>query len=150
MPAKEILFFTHEVKTRTLHKEKIIDWLNKTAGKYSCRIESIHIVFCSDDYLRKINKDYLNHDYYTDIITFDLGEKKTAVVGELYISIDRIRENAEKLCLQKEYEKRRVIIHGLLHLLGFNDITPSEKEMMTTLENRYLLDFEQMLTNSFT
>ena len=150
MQAKEILFFSHEVKVRTQHKEIIREWLDKTAKKYYHNIGSVHIIFCADEFLRKMNKEYLNHDYYTDIVTFHYGEKESTLAGELYISIERIRENAVKYKIKTEDEKRRVIIHGLLHLLGFNDENREEKEMMTALENKYLLDFEQMLTKSST
>lgn len=150
MSAKEILFFSHEVKVRTQHKEIIREWLDKTAKKHNHKIGSVHIIFCSDEFLRKMNKEYMNHDYYTDIVTFHYEEKKSTLAGELYISIDRIRENAVKFNIQRENEKRRVIIHGLLHLLGFNDENREEKKMMTTLENKYLRDFEQMLTKSST
>jgi probable rRNA maturation factor len=150
MSAKEIIFFSHEVKTRTLHKEKIKEWLDKTAVGYKRKIGSLHIIFCSDEFLRKMNKEYLKHDYYTDIITFHYGEQKKTLAGELYISIDRVRENAGNLHINTEQEKRRVIIHGLLHLLDFNDEKSEEKERMTSLENKYLHDFERMLNNSST
>jgi len=150
MSAKKILFFSHEVKVRTQHKEKIREWLDKTAKKHHHNIDSVHIIFCSDEFLRKINKEYLNHDYYTDIVTFHYGETESTLSGELYISIDRIRENAVKFNIKREDEKRRVIIHGLLHLLGFNDENREEKEKMNALEDKYLLHFEQMLTKSST
>ena len=150
MPEKKILFFSDEVKDRTLHKQKIREWLDKTAAKHHKKIRSIHIIFCSDDFLLNINKQYMNHDYYTDIVTFHYGEKKEPLFGELYISIDTIRENAKKYKVKTEFEKRRVIIHGLLHLLGFEDKNPEEKEIITSLENNYLEDFERMLNNSST
>ena len=100
----------------------------------------ISIIFCSDDYLLKINQDYLNHDYFTDIITFDYCEGNS-VSGDLFISIDMIRANAEKFGVEFIDELHRVIIHGVMHLVGFKDKTDEEAQVMRTQENYWLERF---------
>lgn len=101
------------------------------------------LVFCSDDYLLEVNKKFLNHDYYTDIVTFDYSESNT-ISGDLIISIDRVKENANSHESTFHLELYRVIIHGVLHLLGFNDKTETQKRKMRALENLYL---EQLFDN---
>ena len=98
----------------------------------------LSFVFCSDAYLLKINRQYLNHDYYTDIITFNLSENQKLVRGEVYISIDRVRDNARKEKTTFKEEIHRVMFHGVLHLCGFKDKTPSAKSAMRKAENKYL------------
>ena len=97
----------------------------------------IVILFCSDEYLLEINKKHLNHDYYTDIITFDYCVEKI-VSGDLYISIDRVKENAKVFNETFMNELTRVVIHGVLHLCGYNDKTDSDQKIMRNLENKYL------------
>ena len=94
-------------------------------------------MYCSDEYLLKLNLQYLNHDYYTDIITFDYV-KDTQINGDLYISVDRVMENAGKMQLTVLEEIRRVMIHGLLHLCGYGDKSAAEERAMRKLENFYL------------
>jgi len=98
------------------------------------------LMFCSDDYLLEINNKYLNHEYYTDIITFDYTDQNI-ISGELLISIDRIKENSEKFSVSFLNEITRVVIHGVLHLCGYNDKTDDEKTMIRNLENKYLKKF---------
>ena len=101
-------------------------------------LEKLHYIFCSDDYLLQINKDFLHHDYYTDIITFNLSDTSKIIEGEVYISIDRVKENA---LLQKTGYKEeclRVIFHGALHLCGYKDKTKKEIIRMREKENEYL------------
>ena len=98
----------------------------------------INCIFCSDDYLLKINKKYLNHDYYTDIITFDFSEDKNKLEGDLYISVDRATENARFYKTTRELEIIRLITHGCLHLIGYSDKTKKEKKRMSSLENKYI------------
>ncbi len=106
-------------------------------------ISSLNFVFCSDEYLLKINKDFLNHNSLTDIITFDLKEKTaTHSLGEIYISIDRVAENAKKFEATKETELRRVIFHGVLHLCGYKDKTVPQKKEMRSKEDYYLSLYE--------
>jgi len=145
-----ILFHAADITFNLKRKNIFRKWIISEILNYSLKPGNINIIFCSDEYLLGLNRKYLNHDYYTDIVTFHFEEKESTLTGELYISIERIRENAVKFKIKTEEEKRRVIIHGLLHLLGFNDENREEKEMMTALEDKYLLDFEQMLTKSST
>jgi rRNA maturation RNase YbeY len=103
------------------------------------KISSISIIFCSNDYLLEINRTHLNHDYYTDIITFDLTPKKSVhLEAELYISTDRIKENAVKYNTTFQNELHRVIFHGLLHLCGYKDKNKMDQEIMRNKENEYL------------
>lgn len=118
-------------------KTKIKSWLKSTIEHYKKSIGTINIVFCSDQHLLGINKEYLNHDYYTDIITFNFCENKT-ISGDLFISIDRIKDNSKKNKLLFVNELHRVIIHGVLHLCGFNDKTNEEKKEIRQLENYFL------------
>ena len=98
----------------------------------------INCVFCSDEYLGEINKKYLGHDYYTDIITFDHKDTEDNVEGDLYISAERIKENAKNFGVKTEEELIRVIIHGVLHLIGYEDKSKKEKMIMTQKENKYI------------
>lgn len=95
-------------------------------------------IFCSDEYLLNINKAHLQHDYYTDIITFDLSVSKSETIGEIYISIDRVRDNAANLKVSIKEELHRVIFHGALHLCGYKDKTPKHEKEMRRAEDKYL------------
>lgn len=101
-------------------------------------LKQIRYIFCSDDYLLEINRSFLSHDFYTDIITFDLSENSQAVTAEVYISVDRVRENAEKQGCAFKQELLRVIYHGALHLCGFKDKTKSELTQMRNKEDEYI------------
>ena len=121
------------IPTRTLLKKSIINLFRKENKS----LESLSIIFCSDDYLLDINRKYLNHDYYTDIITFDLSAGDETI-GEIYISADRITENASKFEVPISTELTRVIFHGCLHLCGYEDKTAQQKKIMRAKENHYL------------
>ena len=99
--------------------------------------QDINFIFTSDEYLLDLNKKYLNHDYYTDVITFDYGEKK-GVGGDVFISLERIRDNAKVLKVNNIKEINRVLAHGVLHLCGYKDKTKSDKVLMTSKEDYYL------------
>ena len=114
---------------------KIISNISQTEDK---KIDYINFVLVDDKYLNKLKKKYFNQDYYTDVISFNLEDKNYPIDGEIYISIDRIILNAEKYNCSLNSELKRIIIHGLLHLSGYNDITKHEKENMTNLENKYM------------
>ena len=101
-------------------------------------IDEIHIVFCSDDYLLSLNQQFLKHDTYTDIISFDYTEKKGALKGEIYISIDRVKENASLFGSSFMYEIHRVIFHGVLHLCGYKDKLKADQTVMRAKEEVYL------------
>ena len=108
--------------------------LVKEEGKL---LGDVSVIFVSDDYLLEINQSYLNHDYYTDIITFDYCEQNV-ISGDLFISIDRVRENADVFNVDFGTELHRVIIHGVLHLCGYKDKTEDDEEVMRKMENKYL------------
>lgn len=105
--------------------------------------EELSVILCSDEYLRQMNKDHLAHDYYTDILTFDLSSKEDGGKGELYISIDRIKENAVAVSVRTDNELVRVIFHGVLHLCGYKDSTMKLKEQIHKKEDHYLQAFEE-------
>ncbi len=105
-------------------------------------LEQLSYIFCSDEYLLQINRQFLKHDYYTDIITFDLSEGKETI-GEVYISVDRLKENACVLQVSFREEALRVIFHGALHLCGYKDKKKSESDLMRTKEGYYLRLFEK-------
>ena len=125
-----------------VYKGKIAtrSWINRAVKENNKQLGLISIIFCSDNYLLKINQDYLNHDYFTDIITFDYCEGNS-VSGDLFISIDMIRANAEKFGVEFIDELHRVIIHGVMHLVGFKDKTDEEAQVMRTQENYWLERF---------
>jgi probable rRNA maturation factor len=106
-------------------------------------LDGLQYVFCSDDYLLEINKSFLQHDYYTDIITFDLSEGAGSVIGEVYVSIDRVKENASTHSQPFSRELLRVVFHGALHLCGYRDKKKSEITIMREKEEYYLRLFEQ-------
>ena len=112
-------------------------WLREVAEGESCRLGDINIIFCSDTYLLDINLQYLGHNYYTDIITFDYSEKPV-VSGDLFISIDTVRANAEFYGTSFDEELHRVIVHGLLHLIGFDDHSEEDSALMRQMENKSL------------
>jgi probable rRNA maturation factor len=102
------------------------------------KLSNLSYIFCSDEYLLNINKTHLNHNYYTDIITFDLSESSATITGEIYISTDRVRDNAATLGVTIREELHRVIFHGALHLCGYKDKTPKDEKGMRAAENRLL------------
>ena len=119
-------------------------WIKAVAVSYGKRVGSIAYIFCNDDKILEVNRQYLQHDYYTDIITFDycdderLMGKKDTISGDLFISLDTVRSNAEQQGTAYEEELHRVIIHGILHLCGINDKGPGEREVMEAAENKAL------------
>jgi rRNA maturation RNase YbeY len=119
---------------RTLAKDVIRDLFKKE----KTRLEQLTYIFCSDEYLLEINKQHLNHNYYTDIITFDLSETPDAVTGEIYISIDRVKDNAQTYKVSFKQELLRVIFHGALHLCGYKDKTEKDQALMRKAEDKYL------------
>ncbi len=102
------------------------------------KLGNLSYIFCSDEYLLGINKDFLKHDFYTDVITFDLSSSKVEIEGEVYLSVDRIKDNAKQLGVSFTEELHRVIFHGALHLCGYKDKTKMAKELMRSAENKYL------------
>ena len=118
---------------------KHYDWLVSTSKLLFSDIYELSYVFCSDDYLLDINKKALNHDYYTDIITFDLRDNETSPLhAEIYISTERVKDNANENSVTFAHELRRVMVHGLLHLTGYNDHTDEEKKIMRAKEEEFI------------
>lgn len=132
-----IEFELNNVKVPGLNPELFVLWLNNVIVNEGYECGSVTIVFCSDDELLEMNRKFLDHDYYTDIITFDYCEDKE-VNGDLFISIDRVVDNAETIGVKYEDELRRVCVHGVLHLCGYKDKTEEEEKMMRIKENFYL------------
>lgn len=106
--------------------------------KEGCMLRSLNVIFCTDDALLVINRDFLNHDYYTDIITFPINKDKSGLEAELYISIDRVKENAKEGKVSFKEELHRVIFHGCLHLVGYNDKSSQQIKKMREREDHYL------------
>ncbi len=131
----EALKFTLKEKTR--HK----NWLVKLAAKENYSILELNYIFCSDEYLHQVNLDYLNHDTYTDIITFDNSEDKKAkkIEGDIFISLDRVKENAAKFSVNPDDELHRVMAHGLLHLMGYKDKTSKDTATMREKEEESII-----------
>lgn len=142
---QSISFNVEEIDFVFEETDKTILWLNRIAEQESKGIVSLDYVFCSDEYLHKINVEYLNHDTYTDIITFDLGEPNDdAISGEIYISIDRVKENAQIHGSQYKDELLRVVAHGLLHLIGYPDKSEQEALVMRGKEEDALRTYKEL------
>ena len=112
-------------------------WVKRVAASYGRKVGDVAYIFCDDEEILRVNRQYLQHDYYTDIITFDYDEDDV-ISGDLFISLDTVRTNAEQLGLPYEQELNRVIIHGILHLCGINDKGLGEREIMEAAENKAL------------
>jgi rRNA maturation RNase YbeY len=126
-------------------KKSLKQFLFQKATLYGRPISELNIIFCNDDYLLKINQDFLSHDYYTDIITFDLANKGAeSIVGEIYISLDRVKDNARLHNVSYRKELHRIIFHGLLHLLGFKDKTKADQLQMRAMEDEFLLHYKHL------
>ena len=127
-------FFSEDIDFKLPQKLRRKRWLMQLAAEAGFRIKELNYVFCSDEYLYQMNVDYLNHDTYTDIITFDNSEKNGELEGDIFISVDRVRENAKTLKVEEGTEFTRVLAHGLLHLMGHKDKTKEEASLMRSKE----------------
>ncbi|MDB4999460.1 MAG: rRNA maturation factor [Mucilaginibacter sp.] len=136
MPA--IQFFEEDISYKLKNKTAVRKWITETIEAEGFRLAELTYVFCSDEYLLQINQQYLDHDTYTDIITFDNSEEHSTIAGDIFISIERIKENAAKFAVTEAQELHRVIIHGALHLLGYKDKSVADKKKMTLKEDHYL------------
>ncbi|RLD63588.1 MAG: rRNA maturation RNase YbeY [Bacteroidetes bacterium] len=132
-----VRFYFESINRFPLKKLEIKNWLKKVIINENYEPSNINLIFCSDKYLIEINKKYLAHDYFTDIITFNYCEEKL-IAGDIYISVDRIKENASLFKTNFENELNRVMVHGILHLLKYDDKTEEQKKEMTAKENQYL------------
>ena len=131
-----MIHFFYE-NTSEIIEEKIKPWIEKIIITEEKRLGEINYIVCDDEYLLKINQDFLDHDYYTDIITFDQVRGKT-ISGEIFVSLQRIKDNASLISKNYEEEKKRVIAHGILHLCGYKDKTEEEQKTMRAKEDFYL------------
>ena len=132
-----ITYNTENVKMPAIRRRDTTSWIRRVAATYGKQVGEIGYLFCDDEHILEVNREYLEHDYYTDIITFDYCEGNT-LNGDLVISLDTVRTNAEKFDKAYDEELHRVIIHGILHLCGINDKGPGEREVMEAAENRAL------------
>lgn len=137
-----IYFHTEGVDMPKISATHIKAWVNEVAQSYGKKAGEINYIFCSDEKILEVNRQYLQHDYYTDIITFDYTEGQT-IAGDLFISLDTVRTNAKKFNSTYEEELHRTIIHGILHLCGINDKGPGEREVMEQEENKALKKLNQ-------
>lgn len=132
-----IYFHTEDVPLPKLEKQKVKNWIKRTITAENKKAGNINFIFCSDEFLLDINIKYLKHNFYTDVITFDYVNNNV-INGDIFISVDRIKENAERLKTTFFNELNRVIIHGVLHLIGYKDKMKNDKELMTKAEDKYL------------
>ena len=133
-----ISFFKADAGVTLANRVALKSFIEKRVHKEGFTIESLTYVFCSDKYLLKINKDFLAHNYYTDIISFDLSEVPGQLIGEVYISIDRVKDNAKTHGTSLKEELHRVIFHGALHFCGYKDKKPTDAKKMREMEDRWL------------
>lgn len=132
-----ITYQTEDVRMPAIRKRETSEWIKAVAATYGKKVGEVAYIFCSDEKILEVNRQYLEHDYYTDIITFDYTEGNR-ISGDLFISLDTVRTNAEQFGQPYERELYRVIIHGILHLCGINDKGPGERELMEAAENQAL------------
>jgi probable rRNA maturation factor len=126
MNLRNIHFHTEETDFVLANKTKYKTWLGEIMQEHNYKLRELNYIFCTDEYLLNINREYLDHDYYTDIITFDNSEEEGIIEGDIFVSIDRIKDNAKEFKQEFEKELTRVIAHGLLHLIGFGDKEENE------------------------
>ena len=138
MKEPSIFFFKEGVKFRLSDRQKLQHWIIKMTKKESHDIENLNFIFCTDKYLKQINNSYLNHDYFTDIITFDNSTSNKEITGDIFISIDRVKVNALLYNVSFRDELNRVMAHGVLHLLGYGDKNEKARKEMRVMEDSWL------------
>ena len=139
-----INFYEEDIKSHLRNRRVIKQWIKDIISSYNYTTGNISYIFCSDDYLLNINRQYLSHDYYTDVITFDYDENDI-VSGDIFISVDTVKSNSEQYSVSYNCELYRVIIHGVLHLCGLKDKTPEDAKIMREAEEKSL----QILRSQF-
>ncbi|MGM9749904.1 MAG: rRNA maturation RNase YbeY [Candidatus Cryptobacteroides sp.] len=139
-----VSYFFEDTNFKFNRRRLTSQWLKFTAESEIKRIGQVNIIFCSDNYILDINQKYLQHDYFTDIITFDYCEGKT-LSGDLFISVDTVRENAIFYGTEFDDELNRVIVHGLLHLIGYDDHSEEDQKTMRSKEDYYLAQREKLI-----
>lgn len=132
-----MISFNYETDFILGNEKQISDWIFKTILEENCKEGDINYIFCSDDYLHQLNMEFLNHDTLTDVISFDYSVGKE-LHGDIYISVDRVKENASDFKVSLEDEMERVIIHGVLHYCGYKDKSEQDAKLMRSKENYYL------------
>ena len=132
-----MISFNYETAFSLDNETQLSDWIVKVISKEGCKLEEINYIFCDDDYLLKLNVEFLNHDTLTDIISFDYSVGKI-IQGDIYISIERVKDNAVDFKVSTLEELYRVMVHGVLHYCGYNDKSEDEERVMRQKENHYL------------
>lgn len=120
-----------------IKKREVTEWIKQVAANYGKRVGEVAYIFCNDEKILEVNREFLNHDYFTDIITFDYSNRRR-IAGDMFISLDTVRSNAELFSKNYDEELMRVVIHGVLHLVGINDKGEGEREIMEKHENEAL------------
>lgn len=133
-----IQFFNEDIDFKVPQSRITKKWLLNIIEAEGFHLNQLNYIFCSDEYLLRINQEYLEHDFYTDIITFNNSEEDNHIEGDIFISIDRVRENASTLQKKFEEELRRVLAHGVLHLVGYDDLEDEQELQMRAKEDHYL------------
>ena len=138
MPKSSIHFFCEDLDFKLKNSRKTILWIKNSIRSEGKTLGELNFIFCSDNHLLEMNINYLRHNTYTDIITFDNSEEEEFISGDIFISIERVRDNASKFQKNLDNELHRVIIHGVLHLIGYLDKTLNNKTIMRGKEDAYL------------
>lgn len=133
-----IRFFTEDVAYTLPQKQLTRQWLSQEAKREGYAVGDLNYIFCSDEYLLQVNRDYLQHDYYTDIITFDQSQAGGKIEGDVFVSVERVADNAGQLGVPAGQEMRRVLAHGLLHLCGYHDKTDDDVKQMRAKEDEWM------------
>ncbi|MDN3659517.1 rRNA maturation RNase YbeY [Ferruginibacter paludis] len=136
-----VQFFFIDARIALRERRRLKKFIQHLFASNMRSLNNLSIIFCTDEYLFKINRDFLQHEYYTDIVTFNLSEDPQVIEGEIYISLDRIKENAMTNKVTINNELHRIIFHGVLHLCGFKDKTKKDKALMTRMEDRTLNEY---------
>jgi len=144
----KIGFFSKDAKVYIKNQSILKKFIEEIFKKEKRGVDFVDVIFCSDKTILEINLQYLNHDYYTDIITFDLSEKSNLILADIYVSIDRVKENSKSLKLPFNIEFCRVVFHGVLHLCGYSDKKRKQKEIMRQKEDYYLSAYFKRLSFS--
>lgn len=144
-----INFFTEDYSFRLKEKKRHQLWLTGIIVESGFSLKNLNYIICSDEYLLQLNHTYLRHNYYTDILTFDNSDRQLEIDGDIYISMDRVKDNAKAFEISTSLELKRVMVHGLLHLLGHSDGTKEEKALMAERENDCLRSFANVPRGTF-
>ncbi len=139
-----INFFCEDIQFKVPNARNTKKWLKSIAINEGFELNQLNYLFCSDEYVLSVNRQYLNHDFYTDIITFDNSESESIIEGDIFISIERVRDNAISLNQTFENELRRVLAHGVLHLCGYDDLDDAQEQNMRDKEDYYLKLFSNL------